>query len=131
VHCGDTRVFLEGVHALGVPVHIVMTQLMLAVALLCVTSCMNCNQVTIARRHMRRLLLKRSLSGWQQYVAHRRRRETQAQLATTHDHRVLQLGAFMAFRQHVAAAAQKRGRVFAAALHRRSWLLWRAFRAWR
>lgn len=88
-------------------------------------------QKQTADNHARLLLLGRSTRHWQRYVATRRHKAAQAELAAGHYEAGVLAGALHAFRQCVRDAAVGRRRVFAAAMHRRSWLIWRAFKAWR
>lgn len=84
-----------------------------------------------ADEHTQRRLLSYSLRQWQQYVQYRRHKAALSLLASQHHSRALLAASLSAFKLRVCWAAEKRRRVFAAALHRRSWLIYRGFKAWR
>jgi hypothetical protein len=88
-------------------------------------------QRQLADAHARLLRLRHGVRLWRRYVVGRHHKSVQAELAAGHYDRVLLSGGLTAFKQRVRHGADKRKLVFAAAIHRRSWLIWRAFKAWR
>jgi hypothetical protein len=91
---------------------------------------LNLQNIT-AQQHARRRVLTCSLAGWHRYVAHRNHKAAQQQLAMQHHDRALLAHALKALQLRVRHVTGKRRREFDAALHRRWWLIWRAFKAWR
>jgi hypothetical protein len=88
-------------------------------------------QKQTADDHACLLVVGRSTRQWQRYVASRHHKAAQAEVAVGHYQAALLAGGLDAFRQCVRDAAVGRRRMFAAAMHMRSWLIWRAFKALR
>jgi hypothetical protein len=88
-------------------------------------------QVLAAAQHHRRMLLQRGVAAWQQYAATRAVKAAAKQHAEQHRSSKLAAAALAGWAARVEAGRVKRQRLFAAAMHRRLWLLRRACRAWR
>jgi hypothetical protein len=90
-----------------------------------------CLQELAAAQQHRSTLLRRSLAAWRQYTALRALKAAARQRAEQHKTTRLAAAALSGFAARVEYGRIKRQRLFAAAMHRRMWLLRRAFMAWR
>jgi hypothetical protein len=88
-------------------------------------------QILAASQHHCSLLLQRGLAAWRQYAAHGALKAAARQRAEQHRDSKLAAAALAGLAARVEVGRVKRQRLFAAAMHRRVWLLRRACRAWR
>lgn len=82
-------------------------------------------------QQLRHVLLWKGVTAWRQYTAQRAIKGAARDRAKQHRTLKLARAAVSCLASHVALSAVKRKRLFAAALHRRSWLTQRAWRGWR